>query len=148
MPATYTEARDDILTLFKNAWEGNLSSASFPIAYQNQPFTPPKTKDSNGDPNSWCRITVIHATGQQISLRGPSGQRFQRNGTVFIQIFTPFGIGTTLVDILANIASKAFEGKATPNGVWFRNTRVNEIGQDGDWFQTNVLTDFEYDEIR
>ena len=55
----------------------------------------------------------------------------------------------TLSDQLATIVKDAFEGVATsPGRVLFRNVRYNEVGQDGQWFQQNVLADFEYDEVR
>lgn len=48
---------------------------------------------------------------------------------------------------LAVVARHAFEGKHVGD-VWFRNARIEEIGVDGAWFQTNVTVDFMYDEIR
>jgi hypothetical protein len=66
-----------------------------------------------------------------------------------VQIFTFYGKGGSLSDDLATIAKNAFEGVTTsPGRVIFRDVRSQEIGQEGQWFQTNVLADFEYDEIR
>lgn len=51
--------------------------------------------------------------------------------------------------ILAQCVSDAFEGIRTRNDIWFRNVRIREIGSSRKvWFQTNVLADFEYTEVK
>lgn len=143
MTATYNQAKDEILGAFRTAWLADALSLDYPIrywdvAYQADPLTP------------WARATVVHQDGEQVTLSNESGaRRFRRFGVVTVQVFTEWGKNTTLGPGLAKITSEAFEGVTTsPGRVIFRNVRVNEVGQDGQWFQTNVLADFEYDEIR
>jgi hypothetical protein len=139
MSATFTEARDDILTLFKTAWD----TTGYTVVYDDLPGDIPDTS------TPWARVTVRHQTGRQQTLVNDVGQRkFLREGVIIIQIFIPSGEGLSLIDSLAKIVADAFEGKSTTSGVWFRNVRLNEIGADGNWFNANVLIDFEYNELK
>jgi hypothetical protein len=142
MSATPKQARDEILAKFHEAWDADTTSADVPVLYSDQPQEVP-------DSGAWARITVRHLAGGQVTLSNSSGsRRFRHEGTIFVQIFTPFNDGMELGDDLAMIAQRAFEGEVTsPGRVIFRRVRINEIGQDGQWFQTNVLVDFEYDDI-
>lgn len=133
-----TQARDEILAKFKEAWD----PTGVPVLYSDRAQDVP-------DDGSWARVTVRHQAGEQATLSDGIGRRrFRHTGTVFVQIFTPFDDGMVESDELATIAKDAFEGEVTPGRVIFRRVRINEIGQDGQWFQTNVLAEFEYDLIR
>lgn len=142
MTATYTEARDSILTLIRTAWLADGNSSGIPLLWWDVAQDPPEM-------GAWARVTVRHGTGFQATLAGETGnRRFTRPGVVTVQIFTPSGDGLELSDILAIIAARALEGVRTDNGVWFKNVSAPEIGHDGKWFQRNVTADFEYDEVR
>lgn len=135
------EARDEILTLFRTAWLADPTTTAAPILWAD------KTSDDDlpnpeEDP-IWCRATVLHTSGGNDSI---GNKLFFRNGTATIQIFTRYGSGLTNNDLAAKVALDAFQGKSTAGGVWFRDVTLNEIGQDGDWFQSNVLANFEYTE--
>lgn len=147
MSATYSEAVDAILEVFKTAWDANAPNPTL-VDYQNVSVAnnvklPPDAE------LSWARVTLEHLDGGQGSLSGGLGtQRYDRDGNLTIQIFTPAGTGLSEGHSLAKIVTDAYDGIATSNGVWFRNARVNEIGPDGDWYQINVIIDFNYDEIK
>lgn len=136
-----TQARDEMLTLFRTAWLADAATAAAPIVYWD------KSEDEQlPDPNTtpiWCRATIQHAGGGNDSI---GNKIFFRTGTATIQIFTVYGSGLTNNDLAVKVALDAFQGKSTSGGVWFRNVFANEIGQDGMWFQTNVLASFEYTE--
>lgn len=143
MSVTYQQAVDEMLATLRTAWLADAASMDYPIlywdvAYPAEPTTP------------WCRVTVQHQDGAQVTLSNESGaRRFRRYGLITVQIFTEWGKNTTLKNTLKKIVCEAFEGVTTsPGRVTFRNVRPNEIGQDGQWFQTNVLAEFEYDEVR
>jgi hypothetical protein len=106
----------------------------------------------------WARWRCQHATGAQGSLSNVLGKRrFNRGGTLFIQVFTPLNASELASYDETEIVVGAYEGKTTPSGVWFRNVRIQEINQgvqtgasDGNvtlWEQKNVLVDFIYDQI-
>lgn len=142
MSATTKQARDEILAKFHEAWDADATSSVVPVLYSDVAQDIP-------DSGPWARVTIRHATGNQATLSNGIGQRrFRHEGQVFVQIFTPFNDGMEDADDLAAIAKQAFEGEVTsPGRVIFRRVRINEVGQDGQFFQTNVVTDFEYDHI-
>jgi hypothetical protein len=141
MIANISQARDEILATFRDAWEADETSAVVPVLYWDIAQDVP-----NSGP--WARVTVRHSAGNKSSLSNEVGsRRFTYVGTIFVQIFTVHEDGMVSADVLADIAMRAFEGNVTSGGVIFRQVRLNEVGQDGQWFQTNVLVDFEYDNI-
>ena len=136
MPATFQQANTEILTVFKTAWD----TTGWVAIYENVAGEIP-------DSEPWARVAVRHVTGQQATLTDRTGlTRYDREGTIAVQIFVPTGEGLTRSYQLSKIVADAYEGQATPSNVWFRDVRINEIGPDGSWFQTNVLIDFMYDE--
>ena len=144
MTATRLQAKNEMYAIFTTAWEADETSATVPVQYPDVAWPgPPKE-------GAWARIAIAHEAGFPATLGGETGnRRFRKLGTVTVQIFTEFGKGEQEADELAIIAEKAFEGEVTsPGRVIFRNARTIEIGRDGQWFQTNVLVDFEYDEVR
>lgn len=136
---TYTQARDEILTLLKAAWD----PTTYPMIYDDLKGSVPTTS------TPWARATLKHFTGNQSTLANDVGnRRFSRSGNLTVQIFTESGKGLSLSDTLAKIVTDAFEGQTSPSGIWFRNVRYNEAVADGNWYQVNVIVDFEYDELK
>lgn len=141
---TLSQARDEILAVFKATWD----TTGLLALYDDIPGVIPSTT------TSWARVTLRFTGGNQASLARINGQsRWQRFGTIIIQIFTPIGGGVRDADTLAELVVKAFEGITTPGDVWFRNVGVQfgEIAyrdsRDGDWLGTNVSAQFQFDEI-
>lgn len=139
---TPTEARDEILSAHKTAWDADATASLYPLVYWDVSGEKPETP--------WARVTVRHQDGEQVTLSNEAGQRrFRHFGVVTVQTFTKYGGGMSLNDELVAVSKNAFEGVTTsPGRVIFLNVRINEVGQEGHWFQTNVLADFEYDEVR
>jgi Bacteriophage related domain of unknown function len=134
---SYTDARDQIFAIINAAWADN-----GPVQWPDMvnPDIPPA--------GSWIRVTLRHQTGEQVSLSDASAKkRWSRVGTVWIQVFTLPGDGGELNYQLSHTMATAFEGVATSGGIWFRNVRLNEIGPSNGYTQSNVLVEFEYDEI-
>jgi hypothetical protein len=138
------DARDEIVDHFTTIW--NAQASPPPLLYQDRRRDLPAS-------GSYARITVNHNTAPQVTLGGKtslggSGERFRNFGIVTVQIFTDSDDGLTTSDVLVKVALDAFRGQKTgEDRVEFRNTRMNEIGQDGPWHQTNVLAEFDYDEV-
>jgi hypothetical protein len=138
---TPAEAVEQILTIFKTAWDGATSSA--PVMYQNI------SNVGKPDDETWTRVMVQHQDGAQVTLRAESGERrFRSFGLFTAQIFTPIGEGLTSSLALGKVIKNALEGVTTSGGVIFRNVRLVDVGSSGNHYQTNVLADFEYDEVR
>ena len=138
-----TEARDAILTQFKTAWDADSVASLLPVFYRDA-----KRNGPVSDLQPFARVSVVHATGQQDALANGYEQAiFKRQGVLIAQIFTLQGSGLTDSDYLAKVVADAFEGQNNGD-IWYRNVRINEVGPDGDRFQTNVVVDFQYDEIK
>ena len=142
-----TDARNDILMLFQTAWvAGGVDSDGnpVPVAYDDVPFDRPAA----GSP--WARLEMRHTSGAQATVGGaPGSRRFRRFGIITVKLFTPMGQGLTLSDTLVNVTLGAFEGMQTKvDGAFFYNCHTVEVGQSDDWHQTNVLIEFQWDQIR
>lgn len=140
---TYAEARDEIHALFKVAWDAGVETAGQAVLYTDSKTVVPKTVDGDSNPDLWARITVQHSSGSNAAI---GNGLFDRFGVVTVQVFTALGTGLSIGDNVYKIVGDAYEGKTTPGGVWFRNVSVNEIGPEGEWYQTNITADFEYNE--
>ncbi len=143
---TLTEGRDEILSHFTTAW--NAGTPPIPVLLYDD-----KHRDLPDDA-PYARITIKHNVFPQVTIgatvaEGGNGVRFRRFGIVTVQVFEISGGGLTSSDILVDLVLDAFEGEKTgPDRIEFRNARANEIGQDGPWFQTNVIVEFVYDRVK
>ncbi len=139
MSLTYDQAVDEILVMLKASWD----TTGYPVIYENVAADQPSTI------TPYLVVTLRHATGEQASLANDNGvKRFRRDGLCVAQIRVPAGEGLSNAYSLAKIVGDAFEGKASPGGIWFRDIRINEVGPDGEWFQINTLFNFTYDEVK
>lgn len=144
---TIAQAVDDIHARFKAAWD----TVEHAVVYTDVPLSTAAEAATNPESATlvpWARVTLRHNTRTQGTLVGVGGRRFDVRGVFTVEIYTPSGDGLTLARTLSRLVEQAFEGVSTPNGVWFRNTRTNEVGPDGPWFHVNVITEFLYDEVR
>jgi hypothetical protein len=142
---TIAQAKNDISEAFYNAWKADSLSKNIIVFFDKKDVD----EDDKSADQSWARFTIKHFDSQfsKQSLASSSGEKsYQRDGVVTVGIFTPIGEGVDLDSALASIVVNAFEGIDTPNGVWFRNVRFNEVGVSGAWFQTNVKANFNYSE--
>lgn len=146
---TLDAAHDEILTLFRTAWEAYAPGVNGGTA----PRVEWPGMDSGSPPPanvSWARIRVREAISRQTTL-APAGQRrFTRPGIVTVEVYVPIAgsRGLSLLQQLAIIARNAFEGVGTASGLWFRGTRILDVGADRSWNRMNVTAEFQYDEMR
>lgn len=139
------EAIDEILALAHTAWTVTAAQGAERWKWENvsKQTVPPSGQEP------WGRITLRHTESGQTSLAGAVGtRRFTRQGALTINIFEPCGQGTGASTDLPEIMKDAYEGVTTAGGVIFRDVTIQEIGEDGDFFQTNVTASFEYDEVK
>lgn len=143
--ASINAAEDDILSVFKTAWDAQTAPVP-PVAYDNVAFNQP------GDGSAWVRVQVKHnpGAGGQATIGGdPGNRRFCRYGLVVCELYVPNGKGKSAYTGFVETILKAFEGKSARNGgAYFFNVRPQEIGQEGDWFKVNVIVEFSWDQIR
>jgi len=144
-------ARDEMLALFRVAWEANspaLNGGTAPRIYWQRNEVAEADKPQSDE--AWARVTVQHNEAGQRTLGQTGNRRFDRVGVITVQVFTsqkedPDG---SVLEALGIIARDAFEGNTTSSDVWFRNVRLQETDPDDPWWQLNVLADFSYDDIK
>lgn len=109
------------------------------------PDTPANVSNGNVP---WIRATMAHIQPGKGSLAGAFGtRRRERSGVCTIQIFVPAGDKRFTSYKLAQEIVQAYEDSRT--SVWFRKAYAAEIpGTTGGFSQTNVIVNFEYDQVR
>lgn len=134
---TPVEARDEMLANFFAAWK----ELNYPVVWTDVPGDVPNAK------TVWARVVIRHANGGQGSLSNEHGKkRWFKDGTIFIQIFSPVGDGSVAGYLAADAVMDAY--KTARDCVWYRNIRMQELGSDGAFEQINVLIDFSYDDVK
>lgn len=144
------QAREEMAEMFRAAWEANspaVVGASAPkVLWEGNEGESPPPKEF-----AYARYKILHRDGRQSSLTGASGEaKWNRTGLVVIQTFAPLisNKGLPIALQLGSIAREAYEGKASPGGIWFRNATVREVGPTDGWFQVNTIVGFTYDEVK
>ena len=143
MVATPQQAVREMHTVFKTVWDayGYGSAPFYNAFYENVDCG---VRSSAEEP--WAKVYVRHLTGGAVTISGGNGSHVERAlGLYTIQLFQPAGAGIDYTQIRALMA--AFRGVTTASGVIFRNVKPNEVGLDGDFYQTNIIANFEYDEV-
>ena len=141
MSLTIATARDDALAVVKAAHDGDPTFNTLKLIWTDSPDDgPPK------DGVSYARILFRHVESEQISMADATSKRiFERIGLLTLQGFFAGANGQSVSDEWAQAMLDSLEGLRSPGGIMFRNVRPVEIGNDGDWFNMNVLADFEWD---
>lgn len=149
MTTNYSGATDEICGAFWQAW--NAAETSSLVGYVPDVRWPlveePETPDAS---KYWARLSIQTVFEEQTALAGNDGKRrYTASGLVFVQIFCPKSVSNSgeIGRKLAEIARNAYRGKDTPNKVWFRNVRINELSPENLFYRFNVVAEFEYDEI-
>ena len=145
MTLTLSAARDAVIKIVDDEWKSNGTTSSFEMQYDNVKGDKPGEDGATTQAAAWGRTTVRIISSPQITQ---GRRRYETTGALTVQVFTPFGdgheLGDAVVQVVLNIL-RAHVGDTT--GLWFFDIVPNEIGQDGAWFQTNVVAGFRYQEL-
>lgn len=133
---TPDQARDEMLAVFKAAWD----TTGYVAVYSDVPGSVPSAEDP------WARATIRHSTGGQSGFGGSAVRKFTQAGTLIVQVFAPVGDGLSKAYELAQLLLLAYS--QSQGTVWYRRMRIQEAGNDGAFEQINVLIDFTYDDQR
>ena len=132
---TYNDAKQAIIDRFV----AQTSLAPPRYTFDNENYQEPE------DGLPWARVTVRHTGGNQRTL-GPVGlRRFDRRGSVFIQIMTSSDTGTSAGDLLAEASRAIFEATSF-SGLDFHNADIRVTPGDSTWWTTLVECPFQYQE--
>lgn len=97
---------------------------------------------------TWLRVNVKHATGGQSSLSDQNGKRrFRSTGTLTIQVFAPAGTGKGDSYLVSEGVLSAISALRDPD-LSLTEIHLVDIGQDGSYYNVNVMATFSYDEVR
>ncbi len=144
-----SQAVDEMLTMLFDAWGASSLTLDKTIVWGNV------AHDIQGAPDPWSNQTpflhvqVLHAAGQQVSLRGSRGAKFEKTGSIIAAYRFPEGGGGNVeaLDVI-DVLERAFAGKSSPNGVWFRRPTTSDVGTDRTWYVITFSINFQYDLIR
>lgn len=134
---TLEQSTQAIYAQFSSLWDADVATLSLE---GDSRFTP--TPDQ-----PWIRVTMRTAASIQDTLGGVGNRIFLRAGTIFVQVFAPRDQGRKIADQIVQEVIELIEAE-TIGGVRCYASTPREIGYDGDWFQVNVATPFEFDEVR
>lgn len=134
---TFEEARDEIFTLIKTAWD----TTGFPIKWPGVKFDKPEPA------SVWAEVIFHHLAGGQQGF-GSGVNMWKRAGSMLVRVYCPMGEGFTLAYRNAKVIADAIEGNATPGGVWFRDTSIREGDEVGEYELVTVETIFHYTEVK
>lgn len=98
----------------------------------------------------YVRWAAKHSGMPQSGLSNDEGdKKFSGIGVIVIQLLAPLlpGNGFEVAEQMAIIARNAYRGKQTPDCIWFRNARFEEVGPDAGWYLFNTFVEFDYDEV-
>ena len=141
------QAKNDILDVFRTGWLSNSESENIIVFYRLED----EKEDLKSADKSWARVTIKHydlgAKNQSLSSSNGT-KKYNRDGFIQVDIFTPLGSGIELESNLAQIVLNSFEGKSSENGVWFLNARILEDGISSSWSKMIVKINFKYSDFK
>jgi hypothetical protein len=141
------QARDEMFGLFNTGWAiADLADPKPPIRWQGfEKGAVPET--------DFVRVSIQNAKQVQggfLSYEdpGPSKICYDASGLVFVQVFALRSKADSyrLGERMAIEARNIFRGIQTPNGVWFRNCRYEELAPEEKFYRWKVTAEFEYTE--
>lgn len=136
---THTDMRTEVTKFFLTNFT---SLPADRIALPNEEFDTPVGQ-------TWVRFSILNTASVQRSLGGIGRRKFDRNASVFVQIFVPQNGAQKEGDLLAEAVRSIFEGiSLVGNDIRFQSTIVREIGQEDAWYQLSVECEFEYTETK
>jgi len=150
MTTTYVGARNELHAFFKarfDAVAAGIIGYLPEVVYRNneRPTKP-------GSDKYWLRVSIQTVFAEQTALgecENVGTRRYTETGLYFIQIFGPKSDNGAdgKVAALADALREGYRGKATEHHIWFRNARINELTPEELFYRSNVVTEFEYDEV-
>jgi hypothetical protein len=135
MASSYNDVRSTI--------EGRIAtemaeSPSYPVSYQNVPYTPPND-------STWVSTSVRFGDNNYATLLGPSTGLNRQVGTLTVNVYSPIGVGPGANLVIAERLKDLFD-RQTVNGIIFNPAsgprQVLPASPEG-YFQTQTTITFE-----
>lgn len=144
------QALDAMFKLFNDKWKAGATAI---VGYVPQIVWP--LTDVRAIPAAdkyWCRVSTQSVGEPLASLSEvvePGKRMYEPFGLLFIQLFVPKSDAQAAVRglALATLARNSFKGVQTPNGVWFRESKINNLPDEEKSYRFNIIVEYEYNEI-
>lgn len=128
-------ARESIYQSFVTGW-GSFT----PSTLENEVFNP-----TTGV--SYVRMVVRHDDRAQETLGAVGNRKFETDGRVVVQIFTPIDKGAGVADPIVEKVRSIFEGK-TIDSIRYYIVNSRELNPDGKWNMVVAEVAFVYNETK
>ena len=138
---TRSQAREAVYNQFISLWLDRT-----PYLLDNSPGSPPNENPEEGSV-SWVRLSVRHTNEPQGTFGSVGNRRFERNGFIVVQVFTPLNSNLQGSDELIEGLQEIFEATKFSN-IYSNNSNSQEIGNQGRWFLTLFQSDLFYEQIK
>lgn len=145
---TFDEAVDEIMAVVKAVWDPTYNPIHWEEIIKIRGTTDYVTTPGEYSDQTYLKPMIRHGASRQTTMGGVGFRTFTRTGFCICQMFIASGEGLSDGYVTGKLLVDAFEGKRTPGGVWFRDTRLEEIGRDGAFYQFNITTGFTYTEVK
>jgi len=132
---TENEAREAVYKRFVDNWGG-----ASPYVFENEKFQADPAAD-------WVRLSFRNTNSNQGTLGATGNKRYERDASIFLQIFTLVNTGTKNIDTLVRTFRSIFEGTRF-SGVAVNNVVSREGKEDGKFKQTTVEAFSQYFETK
>ena len=134
-----TSTYNDIRAAIENRIATEMAlSPSYPVAYQNVPFTPP-----NNAP--WLQVFLLFGDNNYATLLGQSTGFNAQNGVLTVNVFTPVGVGAAANYTIAERVKDLFD-RETVSGIIFDAASgpnvINPSSPEAAFFQTQLTVTF------
>lgn len=133
--STVNESRVSIYNRFNTLWTNGIE-----FTLDNEKFTPPIDA-------SWVRLSVRNTDAGQETLGNIGSRKFERKGSIIVQVFTSTNSGVVTSDSLCLQAQNIFEATSF-EGVICNNSVIREVGVSDGYYQQIVEINFSYNEIK
>ena len=85
--------------------------------------------------------------GRQDSFGNSGNRKFLKSGLLSIQVFTAIDEATNVNDTLCQQVQDLFEGVRIDD-IWFYDGGIRFSGAENEWFQQNVVFDFDFEDVK
>lgn len=151
MPASYTEARDQMFALVTAAWNAETAAVAGYVPELRYFGTPnPTPPDAT---KHWAQVATRNAVREHSAFVGNTPGPTLRQHTTF-GVLT-FAINSPLSDMqayavgleLCGVVQTALTNAQTAGGVFFRNVTVKELAADSKSYRFTVTAEYQFDSV-
>lgn len=147
MTTNYTDAIDSMFSLFKTEWDVfSLSLLGYAPDIRWPGVEEPEKPDCG---KYFSRISQQTVNESQSTLADDSSiQRYTCDGLLFVQIFAPRSDSQSMENMraLAMSTKNVFRKHTDSGNIWFRNSRIEELPPEENFYNFNVVAEYQYDE--